>query len=123
MKFGAVTPILRMFDIAKAREFYVGFLGFAVDFEHRFEPDLPLYLQVSRGECRLHLSEHHGDCAPGAGIRIAIEGIDAFHAELSSKQYGYARPGIESTPWGAREMRVTDPFANRLIFVDAPAES
>jgi catechol 2,3-dioxygenase-like lactoylglutathione lyase family enzyme len=123
MKFGAVTPILRMFDIAKAREFYVGFLGFAVDFEHRFEPDLPLYLQVSRGECRLHLSEHHGDCAPGAGIRIAIEGIDAFHAELSSKQYGYARPGIESTPWGTREMRVTDPFANRLIFVDAPAES
>ena len=27
-KLGTVTPILRIFDIAKAREFYVGFLGF-----------------------------------------------------------------------------------------------
>ena len=29
-------PILRMFDVAKAREFYVEYLGFTVDFEHRF---------------------------------------------------------------------------------------
>ena len=36
MKFGAETPILRIFDIAKAREFYLDFLGFAVDWEHRF---------------------------------------------------------------------------------------
>lgn len=118
MTFGAVTPILRMFDIAKAREFYLGFLGFAVDWEHRFGPEFPLYMQVSRGECRLHLSEHHGDCAPGAGIRIAVDGIDAFHAELSSKQYGYARPGIELMPWGTREIQVTDPFFNRLTFFE-----
>src|SRR6185295_19052023 len=31
----------------------------------RFEPDLPLYMQVSRDRCVLHLSEHHGDCSPG----------------------------------------------------------
>ncbi|MEP6566220.1 MAG: glyoxalase superfamily protein, partial [Mesorhizobium sp.] len=29
-KLGATTPILRIFDIAKAHEFYVGFLGFDV---------------------------------------------------------------------------------------------
>ena len=63
-----------MFDVAKAREFYLGFLGFSVDWEHRFEPELPLYMQVARGDCRLHLSEHHGDGAPGANVRIAIEG-------------------------------------------------
>ena len=28
MTFGNTTPILRMFDEAKAREFYVDFLGF-----------------------------------------------------------------------------------------------
>src|SRR5690349_4182951 len=59
MTFGKTTPILRSFDEAKAREFYVGFLGFKVDWEHRFEPDTPLYMQVSRDGCVLHLSEHH----------------------------------------------------------------
>jgi hypothetical protein len=28
-----------MFDVAKAREFYIGYLGFNVDFEHRFHDD------------------------------------------------------------------------------------
>jgi catechol 2,3-dioxygenase-like lactoylglutathione lyase family enzyme len=38
MTLGKTTPILRIFDEAKAREFYVDFLGFKVDWEHRFEP-------------------------------------------------------------------------------------
>lgn len=29
------VPLLRIFDVAKAREFYVGVLGFTVDREHR----------------------------------------------------------------------------------------
>ena len=117
MSFGPVTPILRIFDQAKTLEFYRDFLGFEVDWEHRFEPDLPLYMQVSRGGCVLHLSEHHGDCCPGARVRIATDELDAFHRGLSDSRYGYARPGIEQTPWGAREMTIADPFGNRLTFV------
>ncbi|VXC39262.1 glyoxalase superfamily protein [Massilia sp. 9I] len=119
MQLRALTPILRVFDEAKTREFYVGFLGFKVDWEHRFEPDLPLYLQVSRDGCILHLSEHHGDCCPGAAMRIEVEDIDAYHAELTEKNYGYARPGIDDTPWGSRDMSVKDPFGNRLVFTNA----
>lgn len=119
MTLRTVTPILRIFDEAKAREFYVGFLGFQVDWEHRFEPALPLYLQVSRDGCILHLSEHHGDCCPGAAMRIAVDDIDAYHAELNEKQYGYARPDIGDTPWGSRDMSVKDPFGNRLTFTSA----
>jgi len=37
VSFGKTTPILRILDEAKAREFYVDFLGFNVDWEHRFE--------------------------------------------------------------------------------------
>lgn len=59
MSFGKTTPILRIFDETKAVEFYVDFLGFRIDWQHRFEANFPLYLQVSRGECVLHLSEHH----------------------------------------------------------------
>jgi catechol 2,3-dioxygenase-like lactoylglutathione lyase family enzyme len=115
MSLGNPIPILRSFDETKAREFYVGFLGFTVDFEHRFEPGLPLYMQVSRDGCVLHLSEHHGDAMPGAAIRIETSELDAFQAELIAKQYGFARPGIDEQPWG-RDMSVKDPFGNRLIF-------
>ena len=119
MRLSPVTPILRMFDEAKAREFYVGFLGFQVDWEHRFEPGLPLYLQVSRAGCVLHLTEHHGDCCPGAAMRIQCDDIDGFHAELAAKRYGYCRPSVEAMPWGSRDMTVRDPFGNRLTFTNA----
>jgi Glyoxalase superfamily protein len=33
-------PILRIFDVGKAREFYIDFLGFQIDWEHRFNEDL-----------------------------------------------------------------------------------
>ncbi len=62
--FTSAIPILRMFDERKAREFYIDFLGFSIEFEHRFEADLPLYLGISRNGLNLHLSEHHGDACP-----------------------------------------------------------
>jgi catechol 2,3-dioxygenase-like lactoylglutathione lyase family enzyme len=119
MTLGSATPILRIFDEAAAKDFYVGFLGFRIDWEHRFEPDLPLYMQVSRDGCVLHLSGHHGDCCPGAALRIETGDLDALQGELSSKRYKHARPGIEEMPWGTRDMSVTDPFGNRLTFTAA----
>lgn len=119
MSFRHTTPILRIFDEAKAREFYVDFLGFQLDWEHRFEPGLPIYMQVSRDGCVLHLSEHNGDCCPGAAMRIEASDIDAFHAELTARQFKYARPDIGPTPWGTRDMSIRDPFGNRLTFTTA----
>ncbi|MGE8359190.1 glyoxalase superfamily protein [Pseudomonas sp.] len=122
MQFAAPIPILRIFDEAKARAFYIDFLGFQEDWTHRFEPGLPLYLQVSRGGCVLHLSEHHGDCCPGAALRIATQGLDEYQAGLLEKRYGYARPGIERMPWG-RDMSIKDPFGNRLVFTEADPQA
>jgi uncharacterized glyoxalase superfamily protein PhnB len=119
MSFGKTTPILRIFDEAKAREFYIDFLGFKVDWEHRFEPGMPLYLQISRDGCVLHLSEHHGDCSPGAAMRIETDELDAYHRQLLAKNYKNARPGIEDTPWESRDMSIKDPFGNRLTFTNA----
>jgi uncharacterized glyoxalase superfamily protein PhnB len=119
MSFGKTTPILRMFDEAKTREFYVEFLGFTVDWEHRFEEGMPLYMQVSKGGCILHLSGHHGDCSPGAAMRIETDELEAFQQQLLAKNYQYARPGIEDTPWGSRDMSISDPFGNRLTFTNA----
>ena len=116
--FSPVVPVLRMFDLAKADEFYLGFLGFTLDWEHRFGDDFPLYRQVSRAGLTLHLSEHHGDGAPGAHVRVATTGLDAWRDELVGKAYRHLRPEIAETPWGVREMRLTDPFANRLVFYE-----
>ena len=117
-----VVPIFRIFDEAKAREFYVSFLGFTIDWEHRFEPDMPLYMQVSRAGCVLHLSEHVGDACPGSTAFVRVTGIDEYHAELIAKKYKYYRPGVEFAPWNAKCMEVIDPFGNRLRFnEDLPA--
>lgn len=118
MRLGATTPVLRIFDIAKAHEFYLGFLGFELEWEHRFSDNAPLYTEVSRDDCRLHLSEHHGDGSPGLVVRIVVADIIAFHHELTAKDYSFARPGLCETPWKTREFSVTDPFGNTLRFFE-----
>ena len=113
------TPILRSFDEAEARKLYLDFLGFEVVFEHRFEPGLPLYMGVARGDCELHLSEHHGDATPGAAMRIEVDDVDALCAELVSRHASHSRPEVQAMPWGTRDFTVTDPFGNRLTFTSA----
>ena len=117
MKLISAVPILRIFSEQKAREFYLDFLGFSLDWEHRFEEGMPLYAQVRRGELVLHLSEHYGDATPGSTVFIPTEDIDALHRELEAKAYKYARPGVEDLPWG-RQMQIADPFGNRLRFCE-----
>jgi catechol 2,3-dioxygenase-like lactoylglutathione lyase family enzyme len=112
----SAVPILRIFDRAKAVEFYVGYLGFTLDWEHGGHADhSPLYAQVSRGAARLHLSEHHGDASPGGAALIPVTDVEDLHTELAGRDYDYARPGISEEDWG-RVLVVVDPFHNRLVF-------
>lgn len=112
----AAVPILRIFDAGKALGFYRDWLGFSVDWEHRLEDGGPCYLQVSRGGMRLHLTEHHGDCTPGATVFVQTTELAGFHTEIMARDYPFNRPGLDPAPWGGLLMEVTDPFANRLRF-------
>ncbi|MBP0439349.1 glyoxalase superfamily protein [Tianweitania sediminis] len=118
MPLGDVTPILRIFDIAKARAFYIDYLGFDEAWEHRFGENFPLYMAVRRGTCELHLSEHHGDATPGSACRIRVQDAMRLHAELNAKNYAFVRPGLETPPWGGKQVTVLDPFGNRLVFFE-----
>jgi uncharacterized glyoxalase superfamily protein PhnB len=116
MKIGHAIPRLRMFDEAKAREFYVDFLGFKVTYEHRFGEHFPLYMEVVRDACVILLTEHYGDCCPGASLLITVEDIKDLRDELRNKNYKYCKPDISETEWNSYEMGVSDPFGNTLTF-------
>jgi uncharacterized glyoxalase superfamily protein PhnB len=118
MKLNRVTPIFRIFDETKAKEFYIEYLEFKLDWEHRFEADLPLYMQISKGNCQIHLSEHFGDGSPGAHIRIETENLMDYHRRLLEKKYKYSRPGLETTPWNTIEMCINDPFGNKITLYE-----
>jgi catechol 2,3-dioxygenase-like lactoylglutathione lyase family enzyme len=114
--FNPAIPIFRIFSEEKAREFYLDFLGFRLDWEHRFEPGMPIYMQVSRETLILHLSEHHGDATPGSTAYVRMRGVRDYHAEISARSYRYLRPGVERRDWTDAEMTVIDPFGNRIRF-------
>ncbi len=114
-------PVLRIFDEAQAREFYCGWLGCAVDFEHRFEPAAPIYMGVSLNGMKLHLSEHHGDGTPGTHVFISCKNLRDWNADLLAKAYRFNRPGVEKAFWGGICMTLSDPFGNKIIFSEEEA--
>jgi hypothetical protein len=114
--FNKAVPIFRIYSFDKAKEFYVDFLGFKIDWEGRFEPGGPVYMQVSRGPISFHLSEHHGDGTPGSVAYVYVKGIEDLHRELNDKKYRHNRPGLQRQDWGMNEVMVIDPFNNRIVF-------
>jgi hypothetical protein len=110
----AGVPILRIFDVDRAREFYLDWLGFKVDFEHRFDDDSPLYMGISRDDLVLHLSEHSGDGTPGSFVYVTARGVAELHRELQSRPYRYLNPGLGKGPAGGDCICLLDPFGNTL---------
>ena len=116
MKVEKVIPVFRIFDYQKAIEFYIEWLGFKIVWEHHFEENTPVYMEVEKDGITLHLSEHHGDETPGTHLFIWCEGVKEYHEELLNKKYKYNRPGIEETFYRAIAFTVNDPFNNKIIF-------
>ncbi|MEV0122106.1 glyoxalase superfamily protein [Streptomyces sp. NPDC050703] len=99
-----VIPILRVEDAAAAVAWYER-LGFTQQWEHRFEPGLPAFVEVARGEVRLFLSEHEGDARPDTLVYLRIRDVEAVASEFGAR--------VENAPW-AREIELRDPDGNRL---------
>ncbi len=99
-----LIPIFRVADGEATAAWYAR-LGFGVVGEHRFAPDLPLYLFLERNGIALHLSEHTGDARPGTLVYFWVDDVDEIAAEFGAE--------IHDQPWG-REIKLTDPDGNRL---------
>tara|TARA_R110002096_G_scaffold16898_9_gene57901 strand:- start:12314 stop:12646 length:333 start_codon:yes stop_codon:yes gene_type:complete len=99
-----MVPIFRVADGLKSAQWYARF-GFVIEGEHRFAPELPLYLFLARGNSRLHLSEHLGDATPNSLVYLYVDNVDEIAAEF--------KVAVVEQPW-AREIALSDPDGNRL---------
>jgi catechol 2,3-dioxygenase-like lactoylglutathione lyase family enzyme len=112
-----ITPVLRFFDLPRTLEFYKDWLGFKVDWEHRFGDNFPLYMALSKGNILIHLSEHHGDGNPCTRLLILYEGdLKTWHQALKEKDYKYFKPAVGKSDWNKAEMSLLDPVGNQLVF-------
>jgi len=117
-------PVLRIFSVDAALQFYVDFLGFSLDFGGPAGgPGTAYYGQVSRAATTLHMTEVQYDPGPGATVLIWIDGIGGLREQLNERReqvrvWGPAvwAPEIENAPWGARVLTIADPFGNHLHF-------
>ena len=94
--FAVYAVDLRGRGLSEGERFYVESVGeyvhdvaTLVTLAKSREPGLPLYMQISKYGCVLHLSEHYGDATPGASVFLRVTG---------------------------KLMQLTDPFGNRLRF-------
>lgn len=107
-----VAPVLHVADAETAVAWYAR-LGFRKEWEHRYEPGMPAYVSIGRGEVRFHLSEHSGDARPHTLVYLWIDDLDEV-----SREFGVP---VEEEPWG-REVSLTDPDGNRLRVSGFPVD-
>ncbi len=119
--FGSSIPVIRMLCEKSARSFYLDFLGYEVDWEHRFQkddPESPLCMQIRRGESVIHLDGHAEDDSPTAEVRIPITDLQGFEEELSKRCEDREKPKAVDPryEWKNTDMNIYDPSGNLLVF-------
>jgi len=117
-----VTPQFRITDARRSIAFYVDGLGFEIDWEHRFEPGFPVFMQLTRAGQSIFLTEHAGDCRVGGAAYFVVADVDACYQAFVARGVVPTEPPADM-PWGSRELVVTDPDGNRLRFARSQAEA
>ena len=117
-------PVLRMLDETAAKCFYVDFLGYEIDWEHRFrdDPASPLYMQVHLGESVLHLNGHAEEQSPKCEVRVPVKGLAEYcehlKVRLKGLHAGGEEPEIVDPRYEGRgtDVNIIDPSGNTLVF-------
>lgn len=99
-----LIPIFKVSDAAKTAQWYKR-LGFQIVGEHRFAPNMPLYMFLERNGEELHLSEHKGDAKGSTLVYYWLDDISSIAEEFGIE--------IAQQPW-AKEIKLEDPDGNRL---------
>jgi uncharacterized glyoxalase superfamily protein PhnB len=119
------VPILHIESYEEAKAYYVDWLGFKIDWEFRFEPTFPVYMQVSRDGLVLHLSQHKGGNSGPSMCHVDVDDLDALMVEWKSQRPNFTQE-IEIAPWNAKHISLTDPFGTMVGInqdLSAPGEA
>jgi len=113
------VPILPADDLAIAKQFYVGALGFDVTFEASDDGHTGL-LGVQRGTIQITLDCPMDGHGRDACVSLRVEDADRYYDEWRVRTAVKRPPRNEE--WGARTFDLIDPFGN-TIFVIGPIAS
>ncbi len=114
MTLRRVTPTFRVKDARASEAFYRDILGFKTSWEDDPGDGHPIFIEMSRGDVSIHLSEHEGDGPEGVSVYVDVDDARALHAEVTGKSAETDPP--EPMPWGHVVFTVTDPDGNVMRF-------
>ncbi|MET1035583.1 MAG: glyoxalase superfamily protein [Arthrobacter sp.] len=107
-------------DVDRAKNFYVGQVGFNADHDHRVSPELRFVQLTPPGSaCSVVIGEGITDMAPGSqrGLQLVIDDADAAREELLSR--GVEVGDVDEQPWG-RFLYFADPDGNTWALQQLP---
>lgn len=108
-------PTLGINDYQTAINYYLDFLGFKIDWEHRFAPNDPVYMQVSKNGLILHLSENKRFESKTI-VFVETKNINEFYKEIAERNSSAKIQEIVVTDWQTMQLELEDPFGNLLRF-------
>lgn len=115
-----VVPAFRISSYERSKAYYVEALGFVVAWEHRFEPNFPVFMAVVRDGMQIYLTEHAGDCQVGGLIHFVIPDVNAWHREFVERGARVAEGPNDDL--GFLNMTITDPDGNQLRFMEPSSD-
>lgn len=111
IRFGRIAPTLSTRDLDRALAFYVGVLGFRVEFSNG---DPVGFVILRNGDAELHLTLQPRHRANPANVaHLMVDDVDALHALCKGHGLRIVR-GVQDKDYGLRAFVFEDPDGNRI---------
>ncbi|MBA2126425.1 bleomycin resistance family protein [Hyphomicrobium methylovorum] len=111
IRFGRIAAMLPVTDIQRARDFYIGVLGFKSTFENG-NPVGFVILKRDQAEVHLTLQPNHKPAAFNVA-HLMVHDVDALHA-LCQKHGMRVIKKLQNKDYGLRAFVFADPDGNRI---------
>jgi uncharacterized glyoxalase superfamily protein PhnB len=109
------VPVLPADDLRVAKAFYVGKLGFVLQFEVSEDGTSGL-MGLERGTIQLTIDAPMDGHGRDACVALHVANADAYYDEWRARGVEMRRPPRDED-WGGRTFDVIDPFGNTLFVV------
>jgi catechol 2,3-dioxygenase-like lactoylglutathione lyase family enzyme len=111
-----IHPVLFVWDVVEALDFYVNRLGFRIAFAD--DAKNPKYAGVIKDAIEIHLQWHDAKEweveIDRPMLRIVTQNIESLFREYGEKDIFNPHTLLRETAWGTKEFAFYDPFKNGL---------